>query len=227
MSEILRGAWWILKKDLMVELRTRETTASMGLLALLMVVVFAFAFHVDQGNSRHVAPGIIWVVVLFSATVGLSRVFHREHDQGSMTVLLRAPAGPVAVYLGKAMAVFLFTLVMEAICVPLMIVFLDVDLPPDGVALLVTAMVLGTLGFVLVGTLFGAMLAGVRLRDVLLPVVVYPVVVPVIIAGVELTGIALGGGLPGEDVAWLRLMVGCDLLFCVISPWVFARVMVD
>ena len=89
----------ILKKDILVELRTREVVVTMGLFALLLVIVFAFAFHVDMESARRITPGILWVVLLFSATVGLSRVFERERQGGCLEVLLRTPAGPQAVFL--------------------------------------------------------------------------------------------------------------------------------
>ncbi len=217
----------ILKKDVLVELRTREVVVTMGLFALLLVIVFAFAFHVDMDSARQVTPGILWVVLLFSATVGLSRVFDRERTGGCLEVLLRAPAGPQTVFIAKVLGVLLFTTVVLIVTVPMMLVFLRVSIPADGIGLFVVALMLGMFGFTSVGTLVAGMLSSSRLRDVLLPVVVYPLVVPVVIGGVELTHIALGGGLPGEEVMWLKLMVGFDMIFAVIPVWLFPRVMLD
>ena len=101
------------------------------------------------------------------------------------------------------------------------------SVPAEGVLLFIVAIVLGTVGFAAIGTLFGGMLANARLREVLVPVVVYPVAVPVVLGGVELTGIALGTGLPQEAPGWIRLMIGFDLVFLIVPPWVFSRVMVD
>jgi heme exporter protein B len=223
----LRTIALILKKDVLVELRTREVVVSMGLFALLLVIVFAFAFHVDMESAKRITPGILWVVLLFSATVGLSRVFERERQGGCLEVLLRAPAGPQAVFVAKVLGVLLFTTVVLTVTVPLMLVFLRVSIPSEGVGLFITALLLGMFGFTCVGTLVAGMLSSSHMRDVLLPVVVYPLVIPVVIAGVELTHVALGGGLPGEEVMWLKLMVGFDMLFAVIPVWLFPRVMVD
>ncbi|MGM0575472.1 MAG: heme exporter protein CcmB [Myxococcota bacterium] len=222
-----RAVWLVLSKDVVAELRTREVVATMTLFALLMAVVFAFAFSVDETRARLVAPGIVWLVLLFASTLGLNRVFDRERDHGCLTGLLLSPAGPVAVYVAKVLGVVLFTLLTEILTVPLMFIFLGIGVPLEGLGLFVSALVLGTIGLALIGTLFGGMLANARLREVLLPLVVYPVVIPVVIAGVEVTSIALGGGIPSSAGGWLRLMVGFDLIFGVVAPWVFGKVMLD
>ena len=222
-----RTIWLILHKDVLVELRTREVVATQVLFALLVVVVFAFAFSLDETRARLVAPGIVWVAVLFSGTLGLGRVFDRERDNGCLTALFLAPAGPSAVYVAKVLGVLLFVTVAEILTVPLILAFVGASIPPAGWAIFVAALALGTLGFALVGTLFGAMLANARLREVLLPIVVYPVVIPVIVAGVEVTGIAMGSGVADQAAGWLQLMGGFDAIFCAVAPWVFGRVMVD
>jgi heme exporter protein B len=224
---LARAVWLILRKDVLTEMRTREVVATMGLFSLLLVVVFAFAFPVDLRSARVVAPGVLWVVVLFAGTLGLGRVFDREREAGCLTALVLAPGGAMAVYIAKVLGVLLFTLVVEIITLPVALLFLRISVPAEGLGLLVVALLLGTVGFSLIGTLFAGMLANARLREVLVPVVVYPVVVPVIIAGVELTSIALGHGLPFETSRWLNLMLGFDLLFIAVAPWVFDKVMVE
>ena len=227
MSTFLRTVWLILRKDLLTELRTREVVSTMGLFALLTVVVFAFAFSVDEVRARLVTSGIIWVVLLFASTLGVNRVFDQEQQSGGLLALCLAPAGPVAVYVAKALGVFLFTVIAQLLTVPLMLVFLSVEVPEGGVGLLVIALLLGSVAVAEVGTLFAAMLANARLREVLLPLLVYPIVLPAIIAGVELTEIAMGGGLPDTQSGWIQLMLGFDLIFSVIPAWVFGRVMID
>lgn len=227
MRATLRTIWLILAKDVLTELRTREVVSAMALFAILLVVVFAFAFSIDEERARLVAPGIIWVVILFSGTLGLARVFDKERENGCLMALCLAPAGPAAVYVAKVLGVLLFTLVTEVITVPLVLLFVGVEVPLEGLGLFVGALALGTVGFCLVGTLFSGMLANARLREVMLPLLLYPVTIPVIVAGVELTVIAFGGGLPQEAPGWLRLMAGFDLLFAVFPAWLFGRVMVD
>jgi heme exporter protein B len=219
--------WLILRKDLLTELRTREVISTMGLFGLLTVVVFAFAFSVDEVRARLVTSGIIWVVLLFASTLGVNRVFDQEQQSGGLLALCLGPAGPVAVYVAKALGIFLFTVIAQLMTVPLMLIFLSVEVPEGGVNLLVIALLLGSVAVAEVGTLFAAMLANARLREVLLPLLVYPIVLPAIIAGVELTEIAMGGGLPETQTGWIQLMAGFDLIFSVIPAWVFGRVMID
>lgn len=226
-AQALRTVWLILRKDVLTELRTREVVATMGLFSVLVVVVFAFALSVDESRAAMVAPGIVWVVILFATTLGLGRVFDRERDNDCLTALCLAPAGPQAVWVAKALGVFLFALLTELLTVPLMLVFLGVQVPLAGVGLFTASIVLGTAGIACVGTLFSGMLVSARLRDLVLPVVLYPVVVPVIIGGVEVCEIALRGGFAEEAFGWLQLMLGFDLVFAVLPPWIFARVMVD
>ncbi|MFO0750911.1 MAG: heme exporter protein CcmB [Myxococcota bacterium] len=223
----LRAIWLVLGKDVLVELRTREVLLTMGLFAVLVVVIFAFTFQLGADVVQQVAPGILWVTLVFSGNLGIARVMDRERENGAMQGLLLGPGGPAAVFWAKALGVFVFVLMTQVLVVPLALLFVGIAVPASGILLLVVALVLGTLGFSLIGTLFGAMLADVRLREVLVPVIVYPVVVPVIVAGVQLTACALGL-LPREDAGdWLGLMGGFDLVYLAIAPWVFQRVMVD
>jgi len=224
---VARTIWLILKKDLLVELRTREVLATMTLFALLVVVIFAFAFNIDTDATRQIAPGILWVTVVFSGNLGVSRVFERERDNGCMTGLLLTPGGPLAVFCAKALGILAFMALMELLVVPLALMFAGLTVPLSGIGTLVLALALGSIGFALVGTLFGAMLGEARLRELLVPLVVYPVVVPVLVAGVELTAVALGHGLAAERTDWLLMMLGFDLVFVGVAPWVFTRVMVE
>lgn len=221
----MRGAWQIFAKDLRVELRTREVFLTMSLFGVLIVVIFAFAFKLDSASLKQVAPGIVWVTVVFAGNLGVSRVMDKERELGAFQGLMLAPGGPAALFWAKAAGVFVFMVAMELLVVPLALLFISIELPVEGIGTLVVALLLGTLGFALIGTLFGAMLADVRMREVLIPVVVYPVVVPVIVAGVKLAAHAFDPSL-GQAQGYLPLMLGFDLLYLALAPWVFTRTMV-
>ena len=178
-------------------------------------------------RAQLVGPGIIWVTILFSGTLGLYRLFDRERDHAAMAGLLLAPGGAISVYLAKVLGLVLFITATEIVVLPLMLAFMDISIPTSGIGLFALALILGVVGFSVVAVLFGGMLATTRLREVLIPIVVYPVVVPVIIGGVKLTGAALGEALPGEAGNWLRLMLGFDIIYIALCPWVFSRVMVE
>ncbi len=226
LTKTLSTAWLILSKDLKVELRTREVLLTMSLFAILVVVIFAFAFQLDVDGTRAVAPGLLWVTVVFSGNLGIARVMDKERENGAFQGLMLSPGGPIAVFIGKATGVFIFMLLMELLVIPLALLFIGIELPLAGLSLLVLALLLGSLGFALVGTLFGAMLADVRMREVLIPVVVYPVVVPLLVAGVKLTAHAFSPSID-SDTSYLGLMVGFDLIYLALAPWVFARVLTE
>jgi heme exporter protein B len=230
----LRTVRLVLVKDLVVELRNRELLASMVLFSALTVVVFAFAFDLGPAEAKEIGPGVIWVTLLFAGTVGLTKAYDRERDNGCLDALLLAPGGPSAVYVAKVLGLVLFMLLVQLVTIPLLLAFLGVEIQGHGVGVFVLAQTLGILGFASVGALFGGMLSNARLREVLLPLVVYPIAVPVLIAGVELTELAIQleppafeAALADEGRTWLALMGGFDALFLVLPAWVFGRVMVD
>lgn len=221
----VRHVGTILRKDLLVELRTKEVLLTMGLFAVLTVVIFSFAFYVDDDRARAYAPGILWVTVIFSGTLGLNRLFDREQENDCMSALMLSSAGPKAIFLAKSLGNLLFTLVMELLTVPLILLFFDLSV--DRPALLLLVLLAGTVGFCFVGTLFAAMLVRARMKEVLLPLVVYPVVVPVIIGGVKATSGILNGYPTDEVVEWARLLLAFDLVFVVLSVWLFERMWVE
>lgn len=223
----LRHIWLLIEKDFLVEFRTKDVLVSMGLFSLLLVVIFAFAFQIEQDVIQAVAPGIVWVTVAFAGNLGMSRVIDREREHGAMAGLLLSPAGASAVFWAKAISAFAFMVLVEALVVPIAMVLIGIDLAPGGVFPLVVGLVLGTFGFALVGTLFAAMLAETRLREVIVPIIVYPVAIPVIVAGVKTAGIAFNGDGADELDSYLLLLGGFDVIYGALAPWVFARVMVD
>ena len=237
----LRAAWLILRKDLMIEVRSKEVVATMLLFSLLLIVIFFVAFSSDENVvveagsgrdltmvfSRYMGPGILWVTLLFSGTIGINRVLDRERQNGCFAGICFSPAGPAALYLAKVTGLILFMLATQVVTVPLTFMFLGLDLAEGGAGLLVLSLVLGTVGFAFMGTLFGAMFAQMRLREVLLPIVVYPLVTPVIVAGIALTGVAMGVRFADESGEWVRMLVGFDLIFAVLPTWLFGRVMME
>ena len=225
MTGILRTAWLIARKDLVVEVRNRELVYTTMFFAVATVLVFAFAL-VKEGEIPVDAPaGVLWVAVAFSGTLALGRAFERERQNETLRALLLSPVERVAVYLGKLVALFVLMVGVEAILVPVVAVLFSA---PVGRApgLLAALLLAGTLGFAAVGTLFAAMLVRARSRDVLLPVVLYPVAVPVIIAGVRGTA-AIFGAEPdyGGAQTWLALLILFDAVFVTLSCWTFEPVM--
>ncbi len=211
----------IIWKDIRAELRTKDIFSSMFVFALLAVIVFNFAFELRVPSMKMVAPGIVWVAVSFAGTLGLNRAFVIEQDKGSLAGLLLAPVDRSAIYFGKMLGNLLFILVVEAILLPLVMVFFNLSLLTWEHLL---AIFLGTFGFAAVGTIFSAIAVNTRAREVMLPILLFPVLLPVLIAGVKLTG----GLLDGEPLAtmsnWLRLIVLYNIGFTVLAYLTFGFV---
>jgi heme exporter protein B len=222
-----RVVWLILRKDLTVEVRSREIAYTTLFFAIACVLVFAFAL-VEEGRAPDgVAAGILWIAIFFSGTLALGRTFERERQSETLRALLLAPAARPAVYVGKLLGILLLLVVTELVLVPLVAFLFQAPLVahPFWLAAVVIA---GTLGFACVGTLFAAMLVRARSRDVLLPVLLYPITVPVMIAGVRGTSALLQ---PEVDLAvvqfWAALLVAFDVVFVTLALWTFEPVMTD
>jgi heme exporter protein B len=213
----------IVIKDVSAELRTREMVSSMLVFSLLVILIFNFAFDLRADNQRTLAPGVLWVAIAFGGMLGLSRSFIVEMDRGSIEGLLLAPMDRSAIYLGKMLGNVLFMAGVEIIILPVFVVLFNLSagdlLPLAGI------MVLGTIGFAGVGTLFSAMAVHTRAREVLLPVLLFPVVIPVMLSAVRLTAAVLDGLPLAEVQNWLSLLIAFDAIFLALSVILFDYVM--
>jgi len=221
MKDEIRRYLAIVGKDLRVEFRTREILYTTTLFALLLVVIFAFAFLSDQSKSRIYGPGIVWVTVLFATTVGQNRLFDRERENDCLWSLLLSPAAPSTVFLAKATAQVAFALLMQVPTIVLILVFFDLQVVDPWSFL--ASLALGNVALGLVGTLFAAMLMNARMKEVLLPLVTYPVFVPVVIAGVKVTAVAVGAPVVEDVDTWIRFLAGFDMIFGVVTVALFGR----
>ena len=222
-----RTVWTVLCKDVVIEVRSRETIATTLFFALSAVIVFAVALVKEGRVVADAAVGILWVAIAFAGTLTLGRTFERERYTDTLRALLLAPAPRAAIYVGKLLAVLAVLLLAELMLVPLVALLFDAALLQRP-ALLVGLLVTGTIGFASVGTLFAAMLVRARSRDVLLPVLLYPITIPVIIAGVRGTA-ALVQQVPDEPMAtfWLMLLAAFDTVFVTVALWTFDPLMTD
>jgi len=208
----------IVHKDIIAELRTKEMFSSMFVFALLVIVIFNFAFELRVANIKQVAPGVLWVAFTFAGMLGLNRSFILEKDKGCLEGLLLAPVDRSAIYFGKMLGNLIFMSVVEAIVLPIFWVLFN---PPLFSPALIPVIVLGTLGFAGVGTLFSAIAVHTRAREVMLPILLFPIVVPLMIAAVKITGGLLDGQPLSEMRNWLNLLVGFDVIFLTVSYMTF------
>ena len=226
-ASFVRTAWLVVQKDLTIEIRSREILYTTLFFAISCVLVFAFALVREGQAAEGVPAGILWIAIAFAGTLALGRTFERERHNETLRALLLAPVGPAAVYVGKLLGVLVLLAATEVLLVPLVALFFQAPLLSRPVPML-SLLILGTIGFATVGTLFAAMLVRARSRDVLLPVLLYPMTIPVIIAGVWGTA-ALLQSPPDESVAvmWIGLLVAFDVVFVTLALWAFEPLMTE
>ena len=209
--------WTIVRKDVMLELRTKDFVVSVFVFSLLVILIFSFAIEPSPQLVERVAPGVLWTAFIFGGVLGLTRSFALERDGGNLGGLLLAPVPRDAIYMGKMLASLIFMLAVEVLVYPAFGVLFDLPLFQ---AELVLVAVLATLGISAVGTLFAAMAVNTRAREVMLPLLFLPAVVPVVIAAVEASAAALGGD-SGEVLRWLPLLAAYDAVFVVACAFAF------
>ncbi|HWF84902.1 MAG TPA: heme exporter protein CcmB [Vicinamibacterales bacterium] len=228
MSIFTTVALLVLRKDVAIEVKSREILYTTLFFAVSCVLVFAFAF-VKEGRVAEDAPaGILWIAVAFAGTLALGRTFERERYGETLRALLLAPAPRAAIYVGKLLGMVLLLVVAELMLVPLVALLFDAAALFARPFLLTALLLAGTVGFAAVGTLFAAMLVRSRTRDVMLPILLYPITVPVIIAGVRGTT-ALLQATPDEPAAtmWIALLVCFDVVFVTLALWTFEPLMTE
>jgi heme exporter protein B len=213
----------IAAKDIRAELRSRTALLSAVVFAALVLVIFNFARDPTAVATVDLAPSVLWVTFALAAMVALNRAFTVERENGALDGLLLAPVPRGAVFLGKLVANLAFVGTVEAIALPLFVLFFNVDL---GHALpgLVGVTVLATVGFVAVGTLFSAMAVRTRFAELMLPVLLLPFMVPPLIGAVQVTARLLAGRPLSEMMGWLRLLALYDVVFVTLCTMAFASV---
>ena len=217
----------VLRKDVAIEVKSREILYTTCFFAFSCVLVFAFALVREGRAVEDAAAGILWIAVSFAGTLALGRTFERERYSETLRALLLAPAPRAAIYVGKLLGIVILLLAAEVLLVPLIALLFNAPFFARPL-LLAGLLVAGTLGFAAVGTLFAAMLVRSRTRDVLLPILLYPITIPVIIGGVRGTA-ALLQATPDEPVAlmWIALLVSFDIVFVTLSLWTFEPLMTE
>ena len=220
MADYARVVWAIIAKDAMVEWRTKTAFLSAMVFAILVLSILFFARDPTAVSSLDVAPGALWVTFTFAAMVGLNRAFLLERENGAMDGMLLTPIPRTAIFVGKMGGNLLFVALVEAISIPLFILFYDVSLAgrlPQ--LILVTAM--ATVAFVAVGTLLSAMVVRTRFAELMLPVLLLPFLIPPVVSAVQVTARILAGRPLSEMMPWLKLLAGFDIVFCVLTVLLF------
>ncbi len=219
-----RAATIVLTKELRMEFRARELLSTTVVFALVVVVLFSFAFDPTAGESRRYGPGLLWIAFLFAGSLMLNPSFAREQSNQTLDALRMAPVSPFAILLGKMLANLIFLGVAEVILVPVFAVLYNISIAGI-VGRLALVLVLGTLGLVVTGTVFSAVAAHARMRELLLPLLLLPLLAPLLIAAVEATA-SLFAEQPALDRAWLAFLGGFDIVFLTAS-WLLADFLLE
>jgi heme exporter protein B len=213
-SRVAAIAW----KDILSELRTREIISSVLVFAVLVLVIFNFAFNLSPDLMLQLAPGILWVAFAFSGVLALNRAFKEEN---CLEGLMGCPVGREAIYVGKALGSLFFMLLVEVVVLPVFALLFNIAvLQPE----LIIVTFLATIGFVAVGTIFSALAVNTRAREMVLPILFLPIITPVIISAVKASALVLGGSGWSGLTSWLSILVAFDVIFLVVPFLVFPYV---
>ncbi len=217
-NKVFTRIFAIFWKDVLTELRTKEFVVSVLVFALLVLVIFSFAFGARTETTELVAPGILWVALTFGGVLGFNRIFAVEKENSRLEGLMLCPVDRAVIYWGKLAGSFTFMLVVAVVLTPIFLALFNLPLFLPRLALII---VLATLGFAAVGTLFSAVAINTRARDIMLPILFLPVVVPVIVAAVKATASVLADKPWSDMLTWLQIMIAFDIIYLVVATLVF------
>jgi len=208
-------------KDLQAEFRSRELFSAMLVFSLLIILIFNFALELDIKTRQTVTAGVLWSTFAFAGTLGLNRSMAIEKDRGCLDGLLLAPVDRSAIYFGKVISNLAFMLIVEAIVLPVYSILYNINLFEPGLLMVI---LLGSIGYVAVGTLLAAMSVQTRTRDILLPILLFPVAIPVLLAAVKASG-GLLAGVPFEEVQFpISLLIAYDVIFIAVAFMTFENI---
>ena len=221
--ELLKQTRLLLWKDLLLELRRRDSLLTMFFFGTLLLFVFNFAFDLEPERVAAMAPGLLWLAFLFTGTLGLAQLFQAERENHCMDALLISPLDRGALFLAKTGFNLVLMLLVEIVVMPLFWILFNLrtwNLLPQ--LFLVT--LLGTVGFCALGTIMSAITLRAQARELLLPLVLFPLMIPIILATIRCMENVLRTGEFGDAAPWLRLLLGFDVIFMTLGVLIFDSV---
>ena len=213
----IRQVFAVARKDLAIELRTKESLNAAGAFAIAILLLFSFAFDPDSEQTHRMAGGLLWLVFTFAGALVFNRGFARELPNECLDALLSSPLAAPSLLIGKALANFVMLIAVEIISLIVFGIFYNVqwlNRPWELAALCVLA----TWGIAILGAVFGALTVNLRLRELMLPVIIYPLLIPLLIAAIELTNTLLSNQpLTPDQLLWGRVLVVFDIVFTSLA----------
>jgi heme exporter protein B len=222
-----RQVFVIMAKDLRAEIRTKEAINASLAFALVILLLFSFAFENSDESMKDNLGGLLWIVFAFAGTLVLNRSFARELPNDCLDALIAAPISGAALFLGKALANYVLVLGVELVSLPVFGIFYDVRWARQFPELLLV-LLLGTWGLTVIGTMSSALTVNIRLREVMLPMLTYPILVPALLGAMQLTSPLVAGTPIGpETVTWLKMLIGFDAIYTAVSLFLVETVLVS
>jgi heme exporter protein B len=224
---MLRAAATILRKDLLLELRTKEAVPAMTLFTITVYVLFHFGLD-RNALDGDLASGVLWVTLLLAVVIGVTRLFAVEREQGGIDALLLAPVDRTALFIAKASALFLFLVVVELVAVPAYDLLLLGPGLGGTLPELPLILLLANVGIAAVGALVAALAAETRTRELIVPLMLLPLLLPLLISCAQATEPLMRTDQGPEDLArWLGLLTLYDVVFVLVSVAVFDFLLED
>jgi heme exporter protein B len=223
----LRQALALARKDLAVEVRTKESVNAAGAFAISILLLFSFAFDPSPEMLHQIAGGLLWMVFAFAGALIFNRGFARELPNECLDALLASPLSSSSLLLGKAFANFTMLMALETVSLVVFGIFYNVawTYRAGELALL---FVLATWGIAIIGAAFGAMTVNLRLRELMLPVIIYPLLIPLLIAAIELTDTVLySKQITPDQLLWGKIIVSFDIVFTALAMVLAETILVN
>jgi heme exporter protein B len=226
MKQGFRAAFAIAKKDLRTELRTKESINAAASFAVVILVLFSFAFPLERDEFYAISGGLLWLVYSFAGALIVNRGFARELPNDCLDVLIASPAPGWAIFLGKAVAAFFLLLIVELICLPVFGLFYNIRWT-GSFGPLALVIVLATWGITVVGTAFSAVTVNVRVRELMLPVLLYPMIIPLLLGAMGLTTALFSGeSSSGDNWDSFRLLIAFDAIYTALALYLIDFVLI-
>jgi heme exporter protein B len=216
----LKQTIWLLRKDLLLELRRRESLLAMFFFGILLLFIFNFALDIERSKAVEMAPGLLWLAVVFCGTLGLMQLFQPERENRCLEALLISPIDRATIFLSKAGFNLLLMALVEIVVFPLYWILFSVT-AWDRLPFVFLYGLLGTVGFCVVGTLFSALTLTARGREILLPLLILPLLIPIVLATIRGMDGILRNAEFAETLPWLNMLIAFDVIFLTAGILVF------
>lgn len=217
-----KALFTIVKKDVLMEMRTKEVVNASLVFAILLVIVFSFIMEPGSEVEKKIAGGIFWMAVTFSGILGLNKTMMSELEGGNFEALMLAPVDKSAIFFGKVISNMFVLILLEIILIPLFLVFYSINIVSH--PLMIAVIFLATYGYALVGTLFSMISVRTNSKEIMLPLLLLPIMIPILIAAILSTNIFISGSDIAYSYNWIKLTAVFDIIFTAVIFGIFSAI---